>query len=225
MRIAILPAGGTGSRMAKYQTPKQLLTLKDGLVIDYALEAARLCGAWPHVILPPAEERISRYVASWGRGGSFSYALPNLLQSVYELKKPFGHDQIIYIMPDTVFKPLVVCDRMLMKLDFPVIVGIVKTPTPQKLGMCVLTPESEGPRKVIGLADKPIKWDREPAAWALIAWRDPFWECIAKTKGDNMTLVIEEAVRQFGPLPAVWLNDFIDIGTPEDYERARKGGW
>lgn len=206
-------------------TPKPLLALNNGLVMDYALDAARVCGAWPHVIINVGDERVARYLVSKGPASSFSYGLPNLLQSIYMLRKAYEDSLILYIMPDTVFKPIEACEEMMLALDFPVVVGIVETRTPQKLGMCVLTPESEGPRKIIGLADKPIRWDREPFAWAIVAWRAPFWEAIGKTDGSNMTDVLEEAVRMFGPLPTVELDDYIDIGTPEDYERAQREGW
>lgn len=228
MRVAILPAGGRGTRMKDYSpTPKQLLSLKDGLVIDYALGAARYCGAWPHIIVPPGNERVSRYVESKLGFCSFSYAAPNLLASVYALKPVYREAQIIYMMPDTIFEPLSAVNTMLMRLDFPVVVGVAPTSTPSKLGMCVLSsePDDFGTARIVAVEDKPTNWNRVPAAWGLLAWRTPFWECLAQTKADNMTEVVARAIEMFGPLPTVWLNRYIDIGTPGDYERALAEGW
>ena len=228
MRIAILPAGGEGNRMAAYRPmPKQLLPLNGGWVIDYALEAARHCGAWPHIIVPSDNQKIARYVEGKMGFCSFSYATSNLLASIYQLRPIFSKAQILYIMPDTVFEPLGAAGEMLAKLDFPVVVGIFRTVTPQKLGMCVLSArDTYGERYIVAVEDKPIHWlNEEPFAWGLLAWREPFWDCLAQVRADNMTAVLAKAIETFGPLPTVWLNQYIDIGDPEDYERALSGGW
>jgi dTDP-glucose pyrophosphorylase len=228
VRIAILPAGGQGNRMARHRpTPKQLLALNNGLVIDYALEAARQCGAQPHVIVPSGDERVARYVHSKAGFASFSYAEHNLLASVYALRPIYGDAQVFYVMPDTVFSPLGIGENMLAKLDFPLIVGIFETSTPQKLGMCVLSGRNGfGEECIVAVEDKPVSWFNEPPfAWGLLAWRKPFWDCLAQVRADNMTEVLARAIEVFGPLPIVWLNKYIDIGTPEDYERALAEGW
>lgn len=226
MRVAILPAGGQGIRMRDYPTPKQLLSLNKGLVIDYALEASKRCDAWPHVIVPVGDERIARYVHSKAGFASFSYAESNLLASVYALRRIYGDTQVFYVMPDTVFRPIGVGETMLAKLDFPLIVGIFKTSTPQKLGMCTLSGRNGfGEECIVAVEDKPISWNEPPFAWGLLAWRGHFWDCLAQVKADNMTEVLAKAIEMFGPLPIAWLNDYVDIGTPEDYERALSEGW
>lgn len=233
MRVAILPAGGTGLRMSNYRsTPKQLLRLNEGLVIDCALKAADLCRAWPHVIISPTDERVAWYAAGKAGMGSFSYAQSKLLASIYALKDVYREAQILYVMPDTVFFPLEACEEAMMKLDFPVVVGVFRTKTPHKLGMCRLgkavLPSGTFPKTqfaLIEVEDKPIKWDDDPIAWGFIAWREPFWECLVQAKEDHMTAALDAAIQRFSPLPTVWLEDYIDIGTREDYERALREGW
>jgi len=233
MRVAILPAGGPAIRMANYYpVPKQLLPLNHGVVIDYALEVTRYCGAWPHLIVPTGDERIARYVDSKNPHTSFSYSLSGpvagLLADIYSLREVFGDAQTLYVMTDMVIDPLNIGEAMLMKLDFPLVVGVYITSTPQKLGMCVLgdRKESEPLPRIIRVEDKPTEWDLLPAAWGLLAWRDEFWDCLAQeVEADNMTEVIARAIELFGPLPIAWLNECIDIGSPEDYERARREGW
>ena len=173
------------------------------------------------MIVPTSDERIARYVHSKCGITRFSYALPNLLASVYSLKPFYEEAQVFYVMPDTIFKPLDAGVQMLMKLEVPLVVGLVETSTPQKLGMFILSgPWSAPGSRIIAVRDKPTSWNRAPLAWALLAWRTPFWAVLERVKAEHMTAVIEEAIGQFGPLPFTILDDYIDIGTDEDYERA-----
>lgn len=233
MRVAILPAAGISLRMATHEgVPKQLLPLNDGLVIDYALDAAKACGAWPHITMPYNDERIARYVATRTKNCSFSYGSPDLLKTIASLRSVYGTAQILYIMTDTIFKPIDIGNSMLLKLDFPVVVGVFRTMTPHKLGMCRLDRPSSGPlwvdnkdNYVVAVEDKPSSWQEPPIAWGLIAWRNGFWDCLLRAEAKHMTAVLAKAIESFGPLPAVWLDDYIDIGTPDDYARARDEGW
>ena len=226
MRVAILPAAGKAERMGG-TLPKQLLQLSSGQrVIDYALSAAALADCWLHIIVPSGDEEIARYV----KRGSFSYAVDDgnkPLADIAALRSVYEGAEILYVMPDTLFRPLDIGVKLLERLtpQTDVTLACFETDTPERFGMCGVW---DG--RICEIRDKPKQWDGEyfgNLAWGLVAWEGPaFWGAIEYAV-ESRTL--SEALRFYLPqvstITHYKLGHYQDIGTPEDYERALEEGW
>ena len=230
MRVALLQAGGKGTRiesLAKGLLPKQLLPCNKGAVIDYALEACELASCLPHIVLPPNDNRIATYICESNKKALFSYSTGTQLEDTLAWRPLYGEWRTIYIMPDTMFKPLKVVDLMMVKLlttYTPAVVAVFETAEPHKFGMCVL----EG-QKITSVVDKPQEWPQgSGVAWGLIAWNKPFWDAIEIAVYDEcktFSEVLNSAIKLLGPIPYVMLDEYCDIATPQDYEKALREDW
>lgn len=227
MRVAILPAAGKGERMGG-TLPKQLLQLSSGQrVIDYALSAAALADCWSHVIVPRGDEEIARYV----KRGSFSYAVDDgnrPLADIAALRPVYEGAEILYVMPDTLFRPLDIGRTLFQMLESgePTALACFYADQPHRFGMCY-----ERAGVIYRVEDKPKDWQRSLGmrAWGIIAWQGPvMWDGLnanlnSNTLSDALTHHLFSHWR-YG-FPYEDLKRYIDIGTPEDYERALEEGW
>lgn len=221
MKVAILPAAGKGQRMGG-TLPKQLLQLSSGQrVIDYALSAAALAGCWPHVIVPRGDEEIARYV----KRGSFSYAVDDgnrPLADIAALRPVYEGAEILYVMPDTLFKPLDIGARLYETLErCDVALACFNTDERHRFGMCEVNHWG-----VCNIADKP-SYSFTDLAWGMIGWkRHYFWDSIeAVIDSQTMSDALNQRLRTYAPIRWIHLDSYTDIGTPEDYERALEEGW
>ena len=229
MKVAILQAGGKGARiesLAKGLLPKQLLPCNKGAIIDYALEACDLAKCLPHIVLPPNDFKIAEYIGN-RQQTVFSISKGTQLEDTLAFKFLYKEWRTIYIMPDTMFKPLKIVDLMMQNLlsgYTPAIVALFETDEPQKFGMCKLAGQS-----VTEVVDKPEEWSQgSGVAWGLIAWNKPFWEAIDLAVYDSQKTfsdVLNYAIRLLGPIPYVMLHEYVDIATPDDYRKALESSW
>jgi len=230
MRVAFLQAGGKGTRIesfAKGLLPKQLLPCNKGAVIDYALEACLEAGCLPHIVLPRTDNSIADYVGRSGYTAVFSHSIGSQVDDTLMYGLLYEQCTVGYVMPDTMFEPPDILDRMMSSLEEKggvAVIAVFETDEPQKFGMCKLKAQT-----VEQIVDKPEEWPQGSGmAWGLIVWKEPFWEAVQIATVDGCTTfsdVLNYAIKLFGSIPYVVLDGYVDIATAQDYRKVLENGW
>jgi len=198
MRVAFLQAGGKGTRIesfAKGLLPKQLLPCNKGAVIDYALEACLEAGCLPHIVLPRTDNSIADYVGRSGYTAVFSHSIGSQVDDTLMYGLLYEQCTVGYVMPDTMFEPPDILDRMMSSLE-------------EKGGVAVIA--------VFEMAWGLIVW-KEPF-WEAV-------QIATVDGCTTFSDVLNYAIKLFGSIPYVVLDGYVDIATAQDYRKVLENGW
>lgn len=235
--MGIVPAGGTGSRLAPFRYPKELLpvvyeetvggdSVHPKAVIECAIEALRTAGV-PRcaVVVAPWKLDVVRYLGDGELHGihimylyqELARGLPHALDTAYA----WTHDtDVVFLMPDTILRPddfAVHLVSTFRAADADVTLAIFPTDEPERLG-----PVVHVGGLVRAVYEKP---PNPPAAntWGAAIWGPRFRQLlhdVATRELDSPTELsfatcLMSAIRAGLRVTAVNFPDgsFLDIGT------------
>jgi glucose-1-phosphate thymidylyltransferase len=245
--IALIPAGGTGSRLQPLPLPKELypvgyqrLTI-DGkrlprpkVIAQYLLERIRAAGVRDFVIvLGPGKESVMEYFGSGARlGASIAYLHNDAvgsLPSALDLARPWVDGRtVLFGMPDTIIEPAAAFRKILAahrRLRADLTLALFPTTTPSKFGMVDLGRNG----LVHAIKDKPRRsaWRY---MWGAAAWGPRFTEFLhayarRRHRGTPVIGDVFDAALSAGlvvralPFPN---GRYMDIGTVDELDAALK---
>lgn len=246
--IALIPAGGSGSRLQPLPLPKELFPVGyqtltvDGrkqqrpkVIAQYLLEHVRDAGVRDFVVvLGPGKEAVMEYFGSGSRLGiSIAYlhnggvaSLPHAL----DLARPWvGQRTVVFGMPDTIMEPKDAFRRMLTahrKNRDDLTLGLFPTTTPWKFSMTKFAPDGT----VQDIIDKPKRSTRR-YTWGAAVWGLRFTELLhhfCATQRHPRREPVLASVFQFAlrrlrvhavPFPK---GRYMDIGTVDELDATLK---
>lgn len=235
--LGIIPAGGTGSRLAPFRYPKELLpviyeeavdagSVHPKAVIECAIEALQAAGV-PRcaVVVAPWKLDVVRYLGDGeARGIHIMYlyqesarGLPHALDTAYA----WTHDtEVVFVMPDTILRPYDFAAQLVSTFrstSADVTLAIFPTDEPERLG-----PVVHAGGLVQAVYEKP---PNPPAAntWGAAVWGPRFRQLlhdVATRELDgpaelSFATCLMSAIRAGLRVTAVNFPDgsFLDIGT------------
>jgi len=246
--VAILPAAGLGTRMAKLTggTPKELVTLGRHSVLERVIDEAIVAGADEIVVVSSrSKPQIEEQIAEW-RKGRFREAN---LRVAYQ-DKPCGlsdailsaqvTDDALVMLADSVIFGNSPSPRMANLLEIGlagcIAVEMVSDAEVHRYGMC----EVDDVGTIRRIVEKPQP-SQIVSRWAVAARYAfsaavmsalPHWlaeEAATREPGEiPLTPLLIRAIADGAELKAVALQPDqkrVDCGTPEEYEAARRLNW
>jgi glucose-1-phosphate thymidylyltransferase len=231
--VALLPAAGIGSRLPNRQGSKELLRFGGGTedgdpVISHVLGCMDLAGVNNVIVVLRDEKKdIFEYLTS-SEWSHFKFAFeftPGTSGVPETVALGLGGTQarsVIFGFPDILFEPRDAFVRLIERLEnsgADVVLGLFPTANPAKMDM-VATDESG---RVTEIQIKPDATTLD-LTWILAAWRPSFSAYIAANHegshlGDIFQLAMADGM-QIESEPFVEGRS-LDIGTPDDLDRAR----
>jgi len=231
--VALLPAAGIGSRLPNRQGSKELLRFGGGTedgdpVISHVLGCMDLAGINNVIVVLRDEKKdIFEYLTS-SEWSHFKFAFeftPGTSGVPETVALGLGGTQarsVIFGFPDILFEPRDAFVRLIERLDksgADVVLGLFPTGNPSKMDM-VATDESGC---VTEIEIKPDATTLD-LTWILAAWRPSFSAYIAANHegshlGDIFQLAMADGM-QIESEPFIEGRS-LDIGTPDDLDRAR----
>lgn len=244
--LALIPAGGTGSRLQPLPLPKELypvgyqtLTLggvrrkRPKVVAQYLLEAVAAGGVRDFlVILGRGKEALLEYFGNGSRLGiSIAYhhneGAPDL-PAALDLARPWVDGRtVVFGMPDTIIEPRTVFRRLLgaqARSSADLTLALFPTRTPSKFGMVKLGRDGT----VRAIVDKP-KRSTWRWMWGAAVWGPGFTEFLhsavrsrrpPRVIGDAFELARGRGLRVAAvPFPN---GRYLDIGTVDELDAALK---
>lgn len=231
--VALLPAAGIGSRLPDRQISKELLRFGGGQenghpVISHVLGCMELAGVNDVIVVLRDEKKdIFEYLTSseWSHI-KFAFEFTPGTSGVPEtVALGLGGTQarsVIFGFPDILFEPRDAFVRLIERLDnsgADVVLGLFPTGNPSKMDM-VATDDSG---RVTDIQIKPDATTLD-LTWILAAWRPKFSAYVAENHdGAHLGHVLQSAMADGLRVDSVSFYDgrSLDIGTPDDLERAR----
>lgn len=226
MRYGTIPAGGLGTRLQPLGFSKELAPVARRAVIEYLIERMVLSGI-EKIFINTAEDKtdLIRYLSTKSpyhsnlvfmvrpRRGLFDgIALPS------ELLR--DDDELYFGLPDTIWYPKDSFSQ-LDKLSSSLVLGLFDTGTPEKFDSVVINSKNEIQSIKVKIPNPQTKW-----TWAIgkmtvkaakIMRTFEYHQDQPRLFGDIMQHYVEEYQ---GSALELAKSACIDIGVPEEYERA-----
>ena len=234
--VGLLPAAGLGTRLSR-QWPKELASLSRSRSLPiclYAINAMKCAGvARIIIVISPQKQMIPDVLGTGDRFGAvFDYVIQpqplGLANVVYCARDHLGDNDVIFAMPDTIFKPkdaLNTLHKRRVRSGADLILGIFPTNDPTSLA-----PVRMMGSRVDAVLDKPNK-TRLKNTWGALAWNAAFTRYCCHSEGEVqphvgegiLTRVLNSALQSELNVVARRFSggSFCDAGTPTGLRNAR----
>jgi len=233
--VALLPAAGIGSRLPNRVTSKELLRFGGGQedskpVISHVLSCMNLARINDMiVVLRDGKQDIVEYLTSseWNHNNFLFEFTPGTAGVPETVALGLGRAQtrnVVFGFPDILFEPRDAFVKLMHRLEnskADVVLGLFPTGNTSKMDM-VATDDSS---RVTEIQIKPESTTLD-LTWILAAWKPSFSAYVAiDHSGAHLGDVFQRAMTDGLRIDSVSFKDgrSLDIGTPDDLERAK--GW
>lgn len=243
-RIGLMPAAGHARRLGKLACSKELLPVPslagEQPVCANLLHQFQLAGATRACIV--SRHAKSDIPANLGHGEQFDlqlqYALldhsPSVPHSIDAAYRHIKDCDVLFGFPDILIRPgdaLTTLAHKREETGSDVLLGLFPSSQPAKVDM--VDYDAEGRVRAIVIKDPSC---RLRTTWLMAVWNPRFtdflhqWVAASDSTGKAESQLghIFSAASERGLIVRTWLfadGSYLDIGTPDDLEKARQGYW
>jgi glucose-1-phosphate thymidylyltransferase len=216
--VGVVPAAGRAQRLQPLAGSKEMIEIGGRVVLDYVVERMRAASIGEiRVVTRPDKPDVVEHARS--RGLTVVEARPTTFaRSILAGIQGLGDDDEVALgLPDSIWEPLDGFARVLDALegDTAVVVGLFRSSEPKRGDVVELEPDGDVARVHVKPVDPPgdLIWGIAAArAGALLRLQDH----------DEPGRLFDELAREGRARSVRFPGEFIDIGTKETLERARK---
>lgn len=246
--VGLIPAAGRATRLGEIPTSKEILSVKPVVepggrpraAIDCLLEALAIRAVdCVYVVIRDGKWDIPQYLGDGSRYGlsiaylmmGLPYGPPYTLDQAYRF---LADRSVLFGFPDIQFHPVDAFRRLTARLEnssAEIVLGLFPTDRPHKMDMV----RCDDAGRVLQLEIKPAATELRHT-WIIAAWTPVFTAFLhaylkthrascsrPESPEPHVGTVIQAALASGMPVAGEMFDDgwVLDIGTPEDLERAR----